>query len=116
MSHLHSLLEDGSAPSFTDKPNNVTDRLHASVVFKCKATGFPTPTIRWVKFTPDNKETEIKTSGRFIVSAPHGYFYILGVQWSDAGQYGCVAQNEHGRVVANAYLSVITGNALYVNK
>lgn len=65
------------------------------------------PTIKWVKYT-DSGETEIRTGGRFIISSVFSLF-ILGILWSDEGRYGCVAQNEHGRVVADAYLTVITG-------
>ena len=98
----------GSAPSFTLRPKDITEILHSTVFLQCQATGVPVPTIKWVKYT-DSGKTEITTGGRFIVGSLFRYLYILGILWSDEGRYGCVAQNEHGRVVADAYLKVITG-------
>ena len=66
------------------------------------------PTIKWVKYT-DSGETEMRTNGKFIIGSVFRYLYILGILWSEEGRYGCIAQNEHGRVVADAYLTVITG-------
>ena len=108
-------LGSGSAPSFRLRPKNITGGIHTNVVFHCQATGVPSPTIKWVKYTGGSK-TEIRTSARFIVGGPidrNGAVYkhvtILRVQWSDAGCYGCEAQNKHGRRVADAYLTVLTG-------
>ena len=61
-----------------------------------------------MKYT-DIGETVIQTGGRFIVGALFKYLYILGIKWSDAGRYGCIAQNQLGRVVANAHVTVVTG-------
>jgi len=41
-------------------------------------------------------------------SAGSKHLYISGIQWSDAGRYGCVAQNQHGRDVAEAHVAVVT--------
>ena len=84
------------------------------MVFQCQAAGVPTPTIKWVKYT-DGSKTEIRTSARFIVRSidrngtVYNHLNILRVQWSDAGRYGCEAQNKHGRTVADAYLTILTG-------
>lgn len=99
------------APYFVTTPTNTTAPLHASVRLDCKAYGVPTPTLKWMKYT-DSGETVITTSGRFIVSALSGYLYILGIHWSDAGRYGCIAQNEHGRIVADAHVTVVTGTCI----
>lgn len=102
------------APYFTKTPSNSTAVLHATVRLDCQAYGVPTPTVKWVKYT-DSGKTVIRTGGRFIVGAVFGYLYILGIHWSDAGQYGCIAQNQYGRVVADAHVTVVTGMLLLSN-
>lgn len=96
------------APYFKTTPSNSTAVLHADAQLDCQAFGIPTPTLKWVKYT-DSGETVIQTGGRFIVGAVFKYLYILGIHWSDAGRYGCVAQNQYGRVIADAYVAVVTG-------
>ena len=102
------------APYFTLTPANTTALLHTSIRLDCKAYGVPTPTIKWVKYTESGGETAIQTGGRFIVGGTFGYLYVLQIHWSDAGRYGCIAQNEHGRVVTDAHVTVITGIHYYV--
>ena len=54
----------------------------------------------------DSSQTAITTGGRFNVSS--GYLDIIGVQLVDAGQYGCIAHNMHGKLVAGAFLTTST--------
>ena len=103
-----------SSPSFTLKPKNFTQIQHSTVTFECRAVGAPAPTINWVKYT-DSGETLISSNARFVIGAVSRYLSILGIYWSDAGRYGCVAQNKHGRIVADAYLTVISGELHYFN-
>ena len=98
-----------SSPVFQQKPRNVTEKLYETVYFPCQAIGFPTPTIKWVKYSSGNQETAIETSGRFVINQD-GYLYILGVEWSDSGRYACIAENTNGRIIAYAHLNVVTGN------
>lgn len=104
----HLFLEVASSPVFQQKPRNVTEKLYETVYFPCQAIGFPTPTIKWVKYSSGNQETAIETSGRFVINQD-GYLYILGVEWSDSGRYACIAENTHGRIIAYAHLNVVTG-------
>lgn len=62
--------------------------------------------ISWVKYADNGAATEIRNDGRFIVGARH--LVIAGVRWADEGQYGCTAQNIHGKIVADAFLTIIT--------
>lgn len=96
------------APYFIATPSNSTAVLHATVQLDCQAYGIPAPTLKWVKYT-DSGETVIQTGGRFIVGALSKNLFILGIRWSDAGRYGCIAQNQHGRIIADAYVTVVTG-------
>lgn len=62
--------------------------------------------ISWVKYADNGAATEIRNDGRFIVGARH--LAIAGVRWADEGQYGCTAQNIHGKIVTDAFLTIIT--------
>ena len=96
------------APYFITTPSNSTALLHATIRLDCQAYGVPAPTLKWVKYTVSGK-TVIQTGGRFIVGVVFKNLYILGIHWSDAGRYGCIAQNQYGRLVADAYVTVVTG-------
>ena len=102
------LILESVAPYFITMPSNSTDLLHATVQLNCKAYGVPAPTLKWVKYT-DSGETVIQTGGRFIVGTVFRNLYILKIHWSDAGRYGCIAQNQFGRVIADAHVIVVTG-------
>ena len=97
----------GSSPVFLQKPGNLTENLYQTVYFRCQAIGNPEPTMKWVKYnnSSGNQETVIKTNDRFVIGV-NGYLFILGVEWSDSGRYGCIAQNTKGRIIAYAHLSV----------
>ena len=60
-----------------------------------------------MKYADNGIATEIR-NGRFFVSSISGHLVIPGVQWADEGRYGCTAQNEHGKVVADAFLTIIS--------
>ena len=60
-----------------------------------------------MKYAGNGTTTEIRNDGRFVVGIS-GHLVIPGVQWADEGRYGCTAQNEHGKVVADTFLTIIT--------
>lgn len=95
-------------PYFIIMPSNSTAVLHGTVRLDCQAYGVPAPTLKWVKYT-ESGETVIQTGGRFFVGAIFKNLYIFRIQWSDAGRYGCIAQNQYGRVIADAHVTVVTG-------
>lgn len=103
------------APYFITMPSNSTAVLHATVQLDCQADGVPAPTLKWVKYSESGK-TVIQTGGSFIVGADFGHLYILGIHWSDAGRYGCIAQNQYGRVIADAHVTVITSMLVSLTK
>ncbi|XP_015775147.1 PREDICTED: contactin-4-like [Acropora digitifera] len=96
------------APVFTFRPQNKSVNISARVLFSCTARGTPLPRISWVKYADNGTATEIRNDGRFLVSSISGHLVIPGIQWADEGRYGCTAQNEHGKVVADAFLTIIT--------
>ncbi|XP_068686597.1 fibroblast growth factor receptor 2-like isoform X2 [Montipora foliosa] len=102
---VEALTTSGSVPSFTLRPQNKSVNVHSSVILKCEASGIPQPTITWVKYA-DSGATMITTGGRFNVNS--GYLDIMGVQLVDSGQYRCIAQNKHGKLVADTFLTIIT--------
>ena len=66
------------------------------------------PRISWRKYADNGTATEIRNDGRFIVSSIAGHLVIPGVQWADEGRYGCTAQNKHGKIETDAFLTIIT--------
>lgn len=97
-----------SAPVFTFRPENKSENISATVFFECTARGIPIPGISWVKYAENGAVTEIRNGGRFIVSSMSGHLVISRVQWADEGRYSCTAQNKHGKIVADAFLTIIT--------
>ncbi|XP_068686600.1 fibroblast growth factor receptor 2-like [Montipora foliosa] len=102
---VEAVTTSRSAPSFTPRPQNKSVNVNSSVTSKCEASGVPQLTITWVKYA-DSSQTAITTGGRFNVSS--GNLDIIGVQLVDAGQYGCIAHNMHGKLVAGAFLTTST--------
>ncbi|XP_068734214.1 fibroblast growth factor receptor 2-like isoform X2 [Montipora capricornis] len=102
---VEALTTSRSAPSFTPRPQNKSVNVNSSVTSKCEASGVPQLSITWVKYA-DSSQTAITTGGRFNVSS--GNLDIIGVQLVDAGQYGCIAHNMHGKLVADAFLTTST--------
>jgi hypothetical protein len=91
------------APSFVKKPSNKTTKSGMNVDFKCKATGFPSPTIKWYK-----KSVQIvPVMLRHFIGSTFKTLYIIPVYWSDAGQITCEASNSAGTIRAHAYLRVV---------
>ena len=87
-------------PTFVTTPTNievsVSDR---RVLFKCLATGQPTPTITWRK---DGER--LRENRRHIISS-EGTLTIIDPRFDDQGNYECVAQNTAGEIVSKAELN-----------
>lgn len=75
---------------------SVSDR---QVLFKCLATGYPTPTITWRK---DGQPLQSDTRHTMTES---GALKIIDPKFSDEGSYECVAQNSAGEIVSKAALN-----------
>lgn len=66
----------------------------------CKATGSPSPIVRWVK------EGEPLLSWPSHIEDVNGTLVFHGVQDNDAGQYTCIATNSQGLISASIIINV----------
>lgn len=68
---------------------------------RCRADGYPRPTIRWL----GAKQEELARAdvGKYEILS-NGDLIIRNLQWSDMGNYACVAENIHGENKVEAFL------------
>ncbi|XP_063057327.1 hemicentin-1 isoform X2 [Engraulis encrasicolus] len=82
-------------------PENVTVVLNNFVSLSCEATGFPPPTLSWMK---DRRAVLANTNALIM---PGGRtLQILRVKMSDGGKYSCVAINPAGEAQKLIHLTV----------
>ncbi|KAJ7986246.1 hypothetical protein DPEC_G00337960 [Dallia pectoralis] len=83
-------------------PENVTVVVNNLVSLTCEATGFPPPSLSWLKDSgsvQSNTDTLIMPGGRTL--------QILRAKMSDGGKYTCVAVSPAGEARKPIYLSVL---------
>ncbi|NWW90234.1 CDON protein, partial [Rhynochetos jubatus] len=124
---LHVQPGRGSRPVIVSSPASMTVMEGGDVTLSCNATGLPVPVTRWydsrglVTSRPSHvlhskpPQPPQATSGSTIVEPT--YFSVSRAGWSSlrirnvaperAGEYTCKASNEHGSVVAKAFLTVV---------
>lgn len=87
------------APEITEAPRDkqAVDNHHVNMT--CKVLGAPKPNIKWIH---NGKEL---TGGRYEVQQ-NGDLHINAVQFDDAGNYTCFAENKLGNTSASAKLEV----------
>ncbi|KAJ4939235.1 hypothetical protein JOQ06_028691, partial [Pogonophryne albipinna] len=98
-------------PSVQPAATRVISPLGSNVILRCDATGYPTPTLIWIKTTaytdccrqeiPEDSDQLPRNLESFMQESPR-----VGVRWSiitlnglsykDAGEYRCQAQNMAG--------------------
>ena len=87
-------------PTFLKTPTSievsVSDR---EVLFRCVATGQPTPTITW------RKDGEPLQQDHRHIMSEGGTLSIIDPKFDDEGNYECVAQNSAGEIVSKAALN-----------
>jgi hypothetical protein len=72
---------------------------------ECAAKGEPKPQIAWQK--DGGNDFPAARERRMHVIPADVIFFIVNVKPADMGLYSCTAQNEAGKVVANATLTVL---------
>lgn len=87
-------------PKFLVEPRNVVAEVNSSVLFECKVTGEPLPTISWKK-----RDGQMPI-GRAYVARDRGGLRIDRVQPQDSGEYICFAKNPVGNVESSAHLHI----------
>uniref|UniRef100_A0A6Q2X2P0 Neogenin n=1 Tax=Esox lucius TaxID=8010 RepID=A0A6Q2X2P0_ESOLU len=88
-------------PQFLKRPANIYAHESMDIVFECEVTGFPAPTVKWVK----NGDAVIP-SDYFKIIKEHN-LQVLGLVKSDEGFYQCLAENEAGNVQSSAQLIIL---------
>lgn len=97
-------LENCVKPAVMTSATQITSPLGSNVLLRCDATGFPTPSLSWVKAdgsTVNNTVQESPGEGvRWSIMS------LTGILSKDAGNYSCKAKNEAGDAEATISLSV----------
>ncbi|NXY77840.1 CDON protein, partial [Glareola pratincola] len=119
----------GSSPVIVSLPASVTVADGGDITLSCKATGLPVPVIRWYdnrglitshppqvlhsklqkppRATPGSAVADPTTSSS-VSRAGLSSLHMRNVTPERGGEYTCEAINEHGSVVAKAFLTVET--------
>ncbi|KAG8440231.1 hypothetical protein GDO86_006130 [Hymenochirus boettgeri] len=97
----HAELSVQVPPVFHVKPSNTHAHESMDIVFECKVTGKPSPTVKWVK----NGDMVIP-SDYFKIVEDHD-LQVLGLVRSDEGYYQCIAESEVGNIQAAAQLIIL---------
>ncbi|XP_035024335.1 leucine-rich repeat, immunoglobulin-like domain and transmembrane domain-containing protein 3b isoform X1 [Hippoglossus stenolepis] len=114
-------------PSVQPSATKVISPLGSNVILRCDASGYPTPTLTWIKTSsyadccqqqiPENSEQLPRNLESFMQESPR-----VGVRWSiislnglsykDAGEYRCQARNMAGISEALIKLKVVGNTRL----
>lgn len=87
-------------PHFLQEPHDVTAEVGSMVLFDCRVSGDPMPSISWKK---RNQQMPV---GRAYIAPDNRGLRIDRVQVSDEGEYMCQAKNPAGSIEASARLRV----------
>ncbi|XP_033095825.1 neuronal cell adhesion molecule-like [Anneissia japonica] len=88
-----------AAPSWIKEPNDVAIAPGETATITCEATGVPPPDISWLV-----NGAAPATVDRRVISG--NTVTITGATTEDNSVYQCVAENKHGKIMADAILSV----------
>ena len=92
----------GAAPELIGVPRNQSADIGANVTFNCTASGFPKPTISWIK-NNDSSALQSNLRVKFINSTMDDksiqsqLLLIIGVKMEDFGKYQCKAESVVGK-------------------
>lgn len=100
---IHSV---DKSPEIVNVPVNQTAVLGSNVTFNCTATGYPKPTITWVKEN-DSSSVQYNPTPEILTGDGNSIFsqlVITEVKSNDYGIYHCVAKNSGGVKTSSATL------------
>ncbi|XP_077093483.1 leucine-rich repeat, immunoglobulin-like domain and transmembrane domain-containing protein 3b isoform X2 [Siphateles boraxobius] len=101
-------------PYAVTSATKITALLGSNVLLRCDATGYPTPTIMWIKSArPNLYNQDAHESPR--VGIRWSAVSLNGISYRDAGEYRCRAQNMAGISEAIVSLNVVGIMAEYAN-
>jgi hypothetical protein len=92
-------------PMFTKTPSDVSLKSGSTAKLECAATGEPKPQIAWQK--DGGNDFPAARERRMHVIPDDVKFYIVNVKPADMGMYSCTAENEAGKIMTNATLTVL---------
>ena len=99
---LHCIFFSGVALKLIGVPRNQSADIGANVTFNCTASGFPKPTISWIK-NNDSSALQSNLRVKFINSTMDDksiqsqLLLIIGVKMEDFGKYQCKAESVVGK-------------------
>ncbi|KAF6717651.1 Leucine-rich repeat, immunoglobulin-like domain and transmembrane domain-containing protein 3 [Oryzias melastigma] len=94
-------------PSVQPAATRVTSSVGSNVLLRCDASGYPTPTLTWIK---TSAYTVMQESPR--VGVRWSIISLNGLSYSDAGEYRCQARNMAGLSEAPIKLKVMGATRL----
>ncbi|XP_069470360.1 neural cell adhesion molecule 1 isoform X2 [Ambystoma mexicanum] len=102
------LLKVYAKPKITYVENKTAMELEEQITLTCEATGDPTPSITWRMATRNISSEEKTLDGRIVVSshARVSSLTLNDIQYTDAGEYFCIASNTIGQDSQAMYLEV----------
>ncbi|XP_050978198.1 neurofascin homolog (chicken) a isoform X14 [Labeo rohita] len=92
-----------AAPYWLDKPTNLVLAPEESGRLVCRARGSPNPTIQWL-VNGEPIESSLPNPNRNVVGDT---IMFQAVQIGSSAVYQCNASNEHGYLLANAFVNVL---------
>ncbi|XP_056323921.1 neurofascin homolog (chicken) a isoform X8 [Danio aesculapii] len=92
-----------AAPFWLEKPSNLVLAPEESGRLVCRANGSPKPTIQWL-VNGEPIESSLPNPNRRVLDDT---IIFETVQFESSAVYQCNASNEHGYLLANAFVSVL---------
>uniref|UniRef100_A0A7I4YU80 Ig-like domain-containing protein n=1 Tax=Haemonchus contortus TaxID=6289 RepID=A0A7I4YU80_HAECO len=106
-SHEHGAsLVPSRPPQFLVHPQSIAAKAGETVVFTCKTTGVPPPTLEWCRVDG----TPIQSGGKFKIEHGHAgdsKLIIEKVDANDANTYAAIARNSGGTFQSRFMLNVL---------
>lgn len=107
-------VHEAKAPSVISNTNQslLSKSLGDSLTLDCFASGFPLPSMKWLKNTePFHNESDEKNSKRIIFSNNYSSIDFSVLKPEDSGTYRCVAENRIGSAFKEFKLEIpVQGN------
>ncbi|CAJ1060969.1 hemicentin-1 [Xyrichtys novacula] len=97
-------LDVGAPPKFIQKPSDVALDIGSNISLPCSAEGHPVPQVTWRREDGLRIFSTPRTHG--TVTQNKGGLHITNLWVDDDGVYICEAQNQFGRISAEARITV----------
>ncbi|XP_018408468.1 PREDICTED: hemicentin-1 [Nanorana parkeri] len=95
------VLTVGASPVFTQIPNDIATDIGSDVILPCSVQGFPEPKIKWSKLNGTSVVSKL-----LVPQQRTGVLKITNLWVGDEGTYICEAENQFGKVKAQATVTL----------